>query len=306
MESTVFLNGEFRAATEARISAWDGGWLHGAGLFETMRAYRGRIFRLDAHLERLMASAQKLLTPLERPDLPLTSDLEALLRRNGLTDARVRLTVSAGSMLDMGTTQAAGGQDRPKLTACATAAPLPAYPLPAYPGELYATGMNVCVSPYKVSPDDPIAGHKSTCYLPRLLALRHAQAKRCGEALWFTTGNLLAEGSISNVFIVRDGRLATPPVDTPLLPGITRAAVLELAPAVGVEVEQRSLTINDLLDADEVFLTNTIMELMPVCRVEKRDIGHGKPGPITQELRSAYRAVVEKECRISGQKTGEG
>jgi branched-chain amino acid aminotransferase len=301
MSRTVFLNGTFTQASEAQVSIWDGGWLHGAGLFETMRAYHGRIFRQDAHLERLMASAHKLLFPVERPDLPLTADFDELLERNGLTEARVRLTVSAGPMIGVDSDQANADDDRPSLTVCATA-----LPVTPYAPELFAKGMTVSISPYKVSPDDPVAGHKCTCYLPRLLALRDAQTRRCGEALWFNTRNLLSEGSISNAFLVRGGGLATPPVDTPVLPGITRAVVIELASAAGVEVEQKHLNINDLLDADEVLLTNSIMEIMPVCRVEKHAIGTGKPGPVTRRLAEGYKAVVEKECKADGNEQEQG
>ena len=291
MSKTVFLNGRFVPAADAHLSIWDGGWLHGAGLFETMRAHHGRVFRLDAHLDRLMTSAVKLLFPVERPDLPLTTDFASLLERNTLTDARVRLTVTAG--------QVGGGElrnppddARPRPTVCATAAPLT-----PYPAEMFDRGMTVAISRYKIPPDDPIAGHKSICYLPRLLALRDAHARQCSEALWFTTSNALSEGSISNVFLVSGGTLLTPPVETPALPGITRAAVLELAAAEGIESKVKPLTIDALLDADEVFLTNSIMEVMPVCRVEGRTIGTGKPGPVTARLREAYQSLIERECR---------
>lgn len=292
MSRVVFLNGCFLPAAEARISVWDAGWLHGAGLFETMRARFGRIFRLDAHLDRLMGSAQKLLLPLERPDLPLTSDFAELLERNGLTEARVRLTVTAGPTIDQDTSRSQPQEDRPRLTVCTTATRFA-----AYPREFAERGMTVSISPYKVAPDDPLAGHKCTSYLPRLLALRDAHLKQCGEALWFTTGNLFTEGSISNVFVVREGKLQTPPLETPVLPGITRAAVLELAKIAGLQAEEKPLTIDDLLDAGEVFLTNSIMEVMPVCRVEKHQIGNGQPGPVTKRLGEDYRVLVEKECK---------
>jgi branched-chain amino acid aminotransferase len=290
MSNVVLLNGSFLAGADARLSVWDGGWLHGAGLFETMRAAHGRIFRLNAHLDRLMASAQKLLFPLEKPALPSVSAFEELLTRNELSEARVRLTVSAGPTIDAESRGQPDDADSPPLTVCVTAAPLT-----PYPQEVRSRGMTVTVSPYKVSPDDPVAGHKCTSYLPRLLALRDARAKRCSEALWFTTGNLLAEGSISNVFIVKDGSLATPPLNTPVLPGITRAAVLELAKAAEIEGTERPLTIDHLLEADEVFVTNSIMEVMPVCRVEKHQIGAGKPGPVTLRIADAYRRLVENE-----------
>ncbi|HUU83655.1 MAG TPA: aminotransferase class IV [Phycisphaerae bacterium] len=295
MSNFVFLNGGFVAGANARLSIWEGGWLHGAGLFETMRAAHGQIFRLDAHLDRLTNSARALLFPIERPDLPLTTDFEELLSRNELAEARVRLTVSSGPMLEPGSDAAPERDGRPSVTVCATAAPFS-----AYSQDLRTWGMSVMISPYRVSPDDPLAGHKCTSYLSRLLALRHAQARRCSEALWFTTNNLLSEGSISNVFLVKDGALATPPLETPVLPGITRAAVLELAAAGGIEALQRALTINDLLDADEVFLTNSMMEIMPVRRVEKHAIGGGKPGPMTQRLAEEYRRLLERECKGQG------
>ncbi len=305
MSSVVFLNGRFLAADEAGVSVWDGGWLHGAGLFETMRARYGRIFQLDAHLDRLAASARKLLVPLDRPDLPLTRDFDELLDRNGLSEARIRLTVTAGAMFESPAGRADSDDSteqtdppaeevRPGLTVCATASSVT-----EYRREFAERGMSAAISPYKLSPTDPLAGHKCTAHLPRLLALRDAHAKGCNEAIWFTTGNLLAEGSISNVFLVRDGKLLTPPLDTPVLPGTTRAVVLELAKTAGIDAEQRPLSIDDLLDADEVFVTNSIMQVMPVCRVEKREIGNGQPGAITKRLREAFLQAVEIECKRS-------
>ena len=296
MPQYVFLNGGLVEAAEAQISVWDGGWLHGAGLFETMRAAHGRIFRLDAHLERLMASAGQLLIPLERPDLPLTADLAKLLEINGLREARVRLTVTAGPMIETRVDPQRPPGDRPKLTVCASAVEAA-----AYPQEFYDRGMTVAISPFKVSPSDPIARHKSTAYLPRLLALRDAHRKQCSEALWFTTDHLLAEGSISNVFLVRQGALLTPSLELPILPGITRAVVVELAQAADLEVKETRLTVNDLLDADEVLITNSMMGVMPVCRIERQHIGQDQPGPITKRLREEYQALVEKECRSDGE-----
>jgi branched-chain amino acid aminotransferase len=285
MAETVYLNGSFVSRDAATISVYDGGWLHGAGLFETMRAHRGTIFRLDAHLERLMESAAKVLFPIERPDLPLTRDFQELLRANELSDARVRLTVTAGTMLE------AVQRDRPTLTVCATATARS-----AYPPELYERGVSVVIAPFCQARHDPLAGHKTTNYLPRLLALRAAHPHRAIEALWFTPEHWLAEGSISNVFVVKDGVVKTPPRDTPVLPGITRAVVLEVGRAAGMDLRETPLTINDLLDADEVFITNSGMEVMPVVRVEQRDIGAGRPGLRSRELLRLYRARVEQEC----------
>ena len=283
--ATVYLNGVFVPAEEARVSVYDGGWLHGAGLFETMRAEGGRIFRLESHVERLRRSAGAILTPMERSDLPHEGAFRELLDRNGLKEARVRLTVSSGSMLE-------GEEgDVRRLTICVTAAPLS-----AYPAELYDRGVQAAVCDFRQSTSDPLAGHKTTAHLPRLIGLRHARQRRCLEAIWFTTRNQLAEGSISNVFVVRDGVLKTPPLDTPVLPGIARELVLEITSKCGIECEQCPLSIDDLLDADEVLLTNAIMQVMPVIRVERHDIGDGRVGPMAKRLREEYRRRVREEC----------
>ena len=122
-----------------------------------------------------------------------------------------------------------------------------------------------------------MAGHKTMNYLPRLIALRAAHANRCVESLWFTTQHLLSEGSVSNVFVVRDGTVMTPPLDTPVLPGIARALVLELCGREGIRCDEAALTIDALLDAEEVFLTNSIMQVMPVVLIERRAVGDGRP-----------------------------
>jgi len=285
MTPFVYHNGTIVPATEAAIGVFDGGWLHGAGLFETMRAEQRRVFRIESHVERLRRSAAEILRPIERAELPSRVDFLDLLDRNELDEARVRLTVSAGSMLH------GEGQQDTQLTVCVTAAPLS--PLPP---ELYQKGVQVAICNHRLSSTDPVAGHKSTSYLPRLLGLREARQARCVEAIWFTTQNLLAEGCISNVFLVRGKTLLTPSLDTPVLPGIARGVVLELAQREAIDVREGALTINDLLDADEVFLTNAIMEVLPVIRVEQKDIGTGEPGAVTRRLIEGYRGLVRKEC----------
>jgi branched-chain amino acid aminotransferase len=284
--SFVYFNREFLPESEAKVGIDDGGWLHGAGLFETMRAEDGRIFRLESHMERLMCSAEKLLRPIPREDLPSVDDLHGLLERNELKTARVRMTVSAGSM------RIGPEADEAGLNVCVTASKLT-----AYPSKMYESGIDVIICGFRQSPTDPLVGHKTTAYLPRLLALREAQRARCLEAIWFTTSNQLAEGSISNVFVVSKGVLKTPPLHTPVLPGIARRVVLEIARRVGLEMQECTLTINDLLDADEVFLTNTIMQVMPVVRVEKHTIGDGHVGPLAKRLRKEYVKLVREECR---------
>lgn len=281
----VYFDGAFVPESDPCVSAFDGGLLHGAGLFETMRAEAGRVFRFEHHLARLLASAEKLLRPMHRHELPAAEVPAELMERNGLRSARMRLTVTTGSLRGEASTEPA----RPTVL-------LTAAPLVEYPPEYYRNGVAAVVCPFRVSPTDPLAGHKSTAYLPRLLGLRDAQSRGAVEGLWFTTDNHLTEGSISSVFLVAGGVLKTPPVSTPVLPGIVRAAILEIAAGEGLEVSEAPLTINDLLDAEEVLLTNIIMQVMPVVRVERRDIGGGCVGPMAKRMLAAFRELIRKEC----------
>ena len=286
MGEWVYLNREFVEPDAARISPRDHGFLFGIGLFETLRAYNGQVFRMERHLLRMVRSAQKLEIPLPESLDGLARAAGELLERNGLKDARLRLTVSPGE-----------GEDRsPTLL-------LAAGPAGSYPPELFERGMRVVIASRRQTAHDASCSHKVLGYHNRLLALREAQKKHCGEALWFTMEGHLAEGCISNVFLVREGRLLTPPLDTPVLPGTTREAIIALA-REAMEVGERALTIDDVLDADEVFLTNVAMTVLPVVRVEREDIADGKPGQVTRELRDKYMSLVRKECGIDSRTPG--
>lgn len=285
MTPMVYLNGAFVPRDAAHVSVHNGGWLHGAGLFETMRAENGRVFRLRAHFDRLMRSAEALLRPVDAAWLPDEHVVSKLLDHCELDVARVRLTVTAGSMIESADSEPGG------LTVCMTAARLD-----APPQATYERGVRAALCDNRVSPTDPVAGHKTTSYLPRLLGLRLAKEKGCFDAVWFTTANHLAEGSISNVFVCKNGLLTTPPLSTPVLPGIARAAVLEAAHAEGRKVEERALTGNDVLDADEVFLTNAIIQVLPVIGIERHVIGDGSVGPVARAMLAGYRDLVRKEC----------
>lgn len=289
MNPHVLLNGEIVPVSAAKVSVSDGGFLHGAGLFETMRAENGRVFRLESHMARIRRSIGKLLRPITRGELPSRVDFMELLERNGLSAARVRLTVTSGITITLDASDTA-----PEPTICATASTLSAPPTTAY-----ENGVGVMVCDARCSATDPTAGHKTIGYLSRLMGLREAHRLGCMETVWFTTDNQLAEGSISNIFLVKERVLKTPPLDTPVLPGITREIVLDLAGQAGMKTRECALSIDDLLDADEVMLTNAIMRILPVIRVEKRDIGDGRVGPVARQLFDAYRSLVRTECGSS-------
>jgi len=286
---TVYINGAFVPRSEATVSITDGGWLHGAGLFETIRAEYGRVFRLRQHLDRLRNSAATILRPIERADLPGDDVFAELLERNGLHKARLRLTVATGSVLDG---PGPGGDEVMPLSIALTATDLA-----GYSDSMYQSGVRVVVCDFRQARSDPLAGHKTTAYLPRLLGLRQAQRAQCPEALWFNIHNQLAEGSISNVFLVKNGTIKTPPLDTPVLPGIARSVAIELAEAAQIPLDEAPLTLDDLFGADEVFLTNVIMQVMPVIRIEQHDVGDGRVGPIAKNMREAFHELVRRECQ---------
>ncbi|CAA9417074.1 MAG: Aminodeoxychorismate lyase [uncultured Phycisphaerae bacterium] len=297
----AWINGSFVDEDAASVSVRDTGLLHAASVFTTMRAYGGRVFRLDRHLARLRSSCEALFVPLVQKDDALTEACDELLARNELQDARLRLTVTRGRQ----TTDPLHG---PRLdpTTILTAAPLD-----AYPEEYYRRGMTAIVlDEQKLNPYDVTAGHKTSNYLSRFAALREATRRGAGEALWFNVHNFLQSGSVTNVLLVKGRALHTPPTNEELrdervraatvypksnvLPGVTRGVVFDLAADAGVEVVTRGLTINDLLEADEVFVTNSSMGVMPVCRVERKAIGADEPGPVTRRLMAAYAELVER------------
>jgi branched-chain amino acid aminotransferase len=277
--SKVYLNGQIMPLAEARVPALDAGLLLGAGLFETLRAYDGLVFRLGDHLARLFASARALDIPIQESPEELTRAVAAVLEANGLRDARCRITATRGPLPSEGE-----GMPAARPTCLITAGAMT-----PYADELYEKGMTVTVSDVRVNDKDPACGHKTTNYLTNLLVLREAHGRGAQEALRFNGPGRLAEGCISNVFVVTGGRLRTPPVTEGCLPGIARKVVLELARAEGIEVSEEPVAAQEVLSAEEMFLTNTIMEVMPVCWIERHTIGGDRPGPVTRRLAEAYK-----------------
>lgn len=275
----VYFNNQIIDQEQACISPSNPGFLHGVGLFETLSAHQGRPFLLDRHIKRMKASADKLRMSLGEGIDRVPQAIDEVLQANELTEARIRFTITPPSPHDpdAGATLLVAAQANA-----------------GYPAELYEKGMTVFLcTDYRQSKNDPLAGHKTTSYFPRLVVLRNAQDRNCGEALWFTPQNLLAEGCMTNVFLAKGGQLRTPALDTPILPGVTRELVIELATENGIVVEEGPCTVNDLLDADEVFLTNSIMQVMPVTRIEKKPVADEKPGPMAAQLRKLYVQYID-------------
>ena len=279
----VFLNDKLIDIDKACISVTESGYLYGAGLFETMRSHNGVVFALADHLDRLFCSAGALSIEIGYDKEFITNAVYKVLRENKLTDARLRLTLSGGPMSD--------SDDDRKATLLITAARLQ-----PYPPEYYKKGVLVVLGPFRQNPSDPTCGHKTTSYFPRMLALKMAHQKRAAEALWFTTNNHLAEGCVSNVFLVKDSTLYTPPLKTPVLPGIARKTVCRLAQENSINLVEKNLTIDDVLGSDEIFLTNVIMQVLPVVSVENHIVGNGKVGPMAKDLIEKFQELIEKQC----------
>ena len=282
MANKVFLNDKLVDIDKACISVTDSGFLYGMGLFETMRSCNGVVFSLKDHLDRLFFSAGSLSINNTYDRKYISDAIYKVLRANKLTDARLRLTLTGGPMSQ--------SEQEPRATLLITATKLA-----PYPPEYYKNGVLVVLCPFKQNPAEPIYGHKTTNYLSRMIALNLAHQKRAAEALWFTVDNRLAEGCISNVFLVKDSVLYTPPIKTPVLAGVARKTVCQIALQNSIKLVEKDLYISDVLEADEVFLTNVIMQVMPISRVEKHTVGDGKAGPETRKLMVHFSRLIEKQ-----------
>lgn len=298
----VWLNGTFVEREHAMVSAFDAGIQHGIGLFETMSAHNGRVFRAGAHTSRLVESARVLLLSDSLRAEALAKAVNHAVEHNGVDRARVRLTVTGGNLNVL-----ADPAPRRRLDPTVL---IDVQPPTVYPDAFFEQGVMVTIAAGRLNPMSPTAGHKTLDYWPRIHALQHAAAGKAGEALWFSVTNHLASGSVSNVFVARDGVLSTPPARgehededgeaKAVLPGTTRAAVLDVAGEAGVEARIEPLDIHRLLDADEVFLTNSSWGVLPVTAVERKSIGGGEVGGLTTRLREAWLALVEHETAAEG------
>jgi branched-subunit amino acid aminotransferase/4-amino-4-deoxychorismate lyase len=300
----AWVNGAFVPLTEAKVSLFDSGFQHAIGLFETMHARHGRVFRLMEHLRRLRESAISLRL-MERLEIgPLARAVESVVESSALERARVRLTITGGEMmLAPGSTARSQVRHDPTIAIVPQAATI-------FPDAIYDEGVRVCVAESRTNQLDAFVGHKTLWYWPRLAELQRAGNLGCSESLWFSVTNRLSSGSVSNVFVVKQGAIHTPQARgeserSSALPGVTRGAVMEVARARGIEVHcSATLTIDDVLGADEMFLTNSSWGVLPVTRVEAGTIGSGSVGPIARDLRAAYEALVESETTSSAEVQG--
>jgi branched-chain amino acid aminotransferase len=281
----VYLNDRFVDQKEAVVSVFDHGFLYGDGVYETLRSYGGRFFMLQAHLARLQRSAR--LIGLELP-IPLDEWpplLRETLARNELRDAHLRITVSRGEG-ELGLDPALCRQ--PTLV-------IMARPLVRYPDRLYEEGVGLAIATVRRNLITALSPRiKSLNFLNNILAKQEAAKAGAFDALMLNAEGLLTESTTSNFFFVREGRIHTPSIDCGILDGITREVVLTLAKEAGIQTEEGRYRAEVLACAEEAFLTNTSMEIMPVCSIDRQPVGSGRPGSWTLKLRDLFKANLAR------------
>jgi branched-chain amino acid aminotransferase len=280
----IYIDGKYYDEHTAKISVFDHGLLYGDGIFEGIRAYHGRVFKLKEHIDRLFCSAKAILL-----DIPIGADalMKAVVetcRRNKIRDGYIRLVVTRG----VGTLGLNPNRCKnPSVIIIADKIQL-------YPPEFYRKGMEIITVPTVRSLHSALnPAIKSLNYLNNILAKIEASNAGCEEAVMLNAEGFVAECTGDNLFIVKDGKLLTPPLSAGALYGVTRKVVMEIARESGMEVGEPNLTRYDLFNAEECFLTGTGAELVPVVKIDGRLIGNGRPGPITRQLVSQYHALTK-------------
>jgi branched-chain amino acid aminotransferase len=283
MPRIIFMNDRLVPEDEARVSVFDHGLLYGDGVFEGLRSYSGRVFRLDAHIDRLWASARAICLEIPLSKEQVAKAVVDTLAANKLPDGYVRLVVTrgAGSLgLDPNRTA------HPQVIVIADTISL-------YPREFYDKGLRIVTAATQRVQSAALSPRiKSLNYLNNIMAKLEGLQAGCVEALMLNHKGEVAECTADNVFVVRGARLLTPPPDAGILEGITRGAVMDLAHAAGIDCREATLVRHDLYTADECFLTGTAAEVLPVVEIDGRKVGTGLPGPITTRLIADFNRLV--------------
>ncbi|MDK2821715.1 MAG: branched-chain amino acid aminotransferase [Clostridia bacterium] len=282
----IYLDGKYVDEEEAKLSVFDHGLLYGDGVFEGIRAYHGRVFRLKEHIERLFESARSINLDPGLSKEEMTNVVLETCRRNNLRDAYIRLVVTRGRG-DLGLDP----EKCPKASVFCIAAAIQ-----LYPAELYEKGLElVTVGTRRNAPDALDPRIKSLNYLNNVMAKIEASKAGAPEGLFLNKEGFVAEATGDNIFIVKEGQLITPPPYVGLLEGITRNVVMELAKEAGIPVYEKVFTRHDVYVADECFLTGTAAEAIPVVKLDNRIIGDGRPGPITKDLITMFRELTKTD-----------
>lgn len=278
-ELVIFLNGTMVPASEAKVSVFDHGFLYGDGIFEGIRTYQGKVFKLEEHLDRLYQSAKSIMLDIPYTRSEMSEAVLSTVRANGLKDAYIRLIVSRGPG-DL-------GLDPDKCMRASVI--IIADRIALYPEEMYQQGLELAsVSIRRPSTDMLNPAIKSLNYLNNVMAKIEANLRGLPEVILLNAQGYVVEGTADNVFVVRDQVLLTPPVNAGILNGVTRTVVMNLAREAGIECREENFTLHDVYNADECFLTGTAAEIIPAVKCDGRTIGTGTPGMVTIRLRKLF------------------
>jgi len=280
----IFIDGKYYDERSAKISVFDHGLLYGDGIFEGIRAYNGRVFKLREHVDRLFCSAKAILLSVPMSHAAIMRAVVEACRANKIRNGYVRLVVTRGvGTLGLNPNRC----KRPSVIIIADKIQL-------YPKSFYTRGMEIITVPTTRNVHNAVnPAIKSLNYLNNILAKIEASNAGCEEAIMLNAEGFVAECTGDNVFIVKDAQIFTPPLSAGALYGITRRTVMDLAAESGHKVSEPNLTRYDLFNADECFLTGTGAEIVPVTKIDRRVIGRGRPGPVTRELEEKYRALTK-------------
>ena len=283
MSLQIYINGQYYAKEDAKVSVYDHGFLYGDGVFEGMRSYAGKVFRLAEHLDRLWHSARAICLEIPISQEEMAAAVNETLVKNSITDGYIRLVVSRGAgTLGLDPNRCSD----PQVIVIADSITL-------YPDEYYEHGMEiVTASTIRNHPAALNPRIKSLNYLNNILAKIEGAKAGCIEALMLNHKGEVAECTGDNIFLVSGGEIYTPPIDAGILEGITRNAVIEIAERAGMKVHQIPLTRHDVYTADECFLTGSAAEVIPVVKVDTRPIGNGQVGPVSRDLKERFHELT--------------
>ena len=284
MELKIYVDGKYYDERNAKISVFDHGLLYGDGIFEGIRAYNGRVFKLKEHIDRLFYSAKAILLNIPLSHEEMTRAVVATCRENQIHDGYIRLVVTRG----------VGGLGLNPNRCKHPSVIIIADKIQLYPPEMYERGLDIITVPTVRNLHSALnPAIKSLNYLNNILAKIEANNGGCEEAIMLNAEGFVSECTGDNVFIIKNGQMFTPPLSAGALYGITRGVVMDLAREAGISVTEPNLTRYDMFNADECFLTGTGAELIPVVKIDGRVIGTGRPGPITKSLVQNYKALTQ-------------
>lgn len=285
----IYVNGEYLKKSDAKISVYDRGFLYGDGFFEGIRIYNGKIFKCEEHVDRFFDSGKYTMIPIKYSKEEIINIMNKLIELNNIKDGYIRLVMSRGDY-NLGLTPPNDDVLKPTLVCIASDILL-------YDKKLYEEGLNVVISSFvRINPSMMDPQCKSLNYLSNVLAKAEAKKKNAHEAIFLNSNGVVSECTGDNIFIIKDGKVYTPPINTGILNGITRILVIDLLKDLGYEVYEKEFTRFNLYTCDECFLTGTAAEVIGVSTIDNRIIGNGKVGEHTKRIIERFRKYIEEQC----------